>query len=107
MEPSYLTEAIRLATVSRARAEKRLGAYAASAFHALVRDFEAAADFTEVPELPVAVSVTNRVLLTYDIDGRLVLEVEPRSRQQMALQEWQRMHRFQLRTIRDKSKVIL
>lgn len=107
MEPSYLTEAMRRVTLSRKHAVKRLGTETASAFHALVRDLEAAANFSEVPVEPLRVSESNRVLLTFSLNGPLLLEIEPRTRHETSLQEWRQSHRFCLRRILDDTQVII
>ncbi|ABL71405.1 hypothetical protein Pden_3331 [Paracoccus denitrificans PD1222] len=107
MEPAYLTEAMRLVSLSQRRANKRLGDETAAAFRALLRDLEAAATFSEVPIAPLAVRQSNRILLTYGLNGSLVLEVEPRTRHEMTLQQWPEAHRFCLHRILDDSRVIV
>ena len=107
LEPAYLTEAMRLVSLSQSQANKKLGYETAAAFRTLLRDFEAAATFSEVPVAALAVRQSNRVLLTYGLNGSLVLEVEPRTRHEMALQQWPEAHRFCLHRILDDSRVII
>lgn len=107
MEPAYLTEAMRLVSLSQRRANKKLGDETAAAFRALLRDFEAAATFSEVPIAPLAVRQSNRILLTYGLNGSLVLEVEPRTRHELTLELWPEAHRFCLHRILDDSRVII
>lgn len=98
---------MRLVSHSQRRANKRLGDETAAAFRALLRDLEAAATFSEVPIAPLAVRQSNRILLTYGLNGSLVLEVEPRTRHEMTLQQWPEAHRFCLHSILDDSRVIV
>lgn len=107
MEPAYLSEAMRVVSLSRSRANKKLGEETAAAFRALLRDFEAATTFSEVPVAPLAVRESNRVLLTYGLRGSVVLEVEPRTRHELTLQQWPQAHRFCLHRILDDSGVII
>lgn len=107
MEPAYLTEAMRLVSLSRSRANRKLGEETADAFRALLRDFEAAETFSEVPVAPLAVQSSNRIMLTYGLNGSLILEVEPRTRHEMTLQQWHQAHRFCLHRILDDSRVII
>jgi len=98
---------MRRVTLNRRHANKKLGEATAAAFHALVRDFEAAMSFAEVPTEPICVKEGNRILLIYGLNGSLVLEVEPRTRHEMTLQQWPQAHRFCLHRILDESKVII
>lgn len=98
---------MRLVSLSQRRANKRLGDETAAAFRALLRDLEAAATFSEVPIAPLAVRQSNRILLTYGLNGSLVLEVEPRTRHEMTLQQWPEAHRFCLHKIFSDSRVIV
>lgn len=98
---------MRLVSLSQRRANKRLGDETAAAFRALLRDLEAAATFSEVPIAPLAVRQSNRILLTYGLNGSLVLEVEPRMRHEMILEQWPKAHRFCLQRILDDSRVII
>lgn len=98
---------MRLVSLNQRRANKRLGDETAAAFRALLRDLEAAATFSEVPIAPLAVRQSNRILLTYGLNGSLVLEVEPRTRHEMTLQHWPEAHRFCLHRILDDSRVIV
>lgn len=98
---------MRLVSLSQRRANKRLGDETAAAFRALLRDLEAAATFSEVPIAPLAVRQSNRILLNYGLNGSLVLEVEPRTRHEMTLQQWPEAHRFCLHRILDDSRVIV
>lgn len=98
---------MRLVSLSQSRANKKLGDETAAAFRALLRDLEAAATFSEVPVAPLAVRQSNRILLTYGLNGSLVLEVEPRTRNEMTLLQWPEAHRFCLHRILDDSRVII
>lgn len=107
LEPAYSTEAMRLVSLSKSRANKKLGEETAASFHAILRDFEAAATFFEVPVAPLTVRQGNRILLTYYLNESLVLEVEPRTRHETAMWEWSAAHRFCLHRILDDSRVII
>lgn len=98
---------MRLVSLSHRRANKKLGDETAAAFRALLRDLEAAATFLEVPIAPLTVKQSNRIVLTYGLNGSLVLEVEPRMRHEMTLQQWPEAHRFCLQRILDDSRVII
>jgi hypothetical protein len=98
---------MRLVSLSQSRANKKLGDETAATFRALLRDFEAAATFSEVPVAPLAMRQSNRILLTYSLNGSLVLEVEPRTGHEMTLQQWTEAHRFCLHRILDDSRVII
>ena len=98
---------MRLVSVSRSRANKKLGEETAAAFRSLLRDFEAASTFSVVPVAPLAVRGSNRILLTYGLNGSVVVEVEPRTRHEMTLQQWPHAHRFCLHRILNESRVII
>ena len=106
MEPQFKTKKLLKLTYHQKLLDEKLGETVSFKFKSLIRDLEAATDFRDMPTDPVQVSENHVVVLTYDLGGHTVLEIEPRHTRTMSEKPWNQAFRFFVRSIKKNNKDI-